>query len=1018
MKEQEKNNINNTDNTEKDINAINKEIKAEMGMEKLNSIFTAYNNIPDGTVDKDKASQLIGLLERGFIPVEMRQFSYFTSFINKYPDFKMDYTYNENIVSNAVNDRQVKDVNSIRSIDNPSRDSMLGNEFGRFMGIDTSRSYYLKDEEGSTKNFKEELYGNFDKEYYNNVSEVYIINDIPRQGDFKNPDHNYIKDIKFGDKVAVKDFVALQITTFEVHKIDGDIEYKSYFTNGAGQILAEIPDSGDAQILLGDSRDSKCEAINTAKIELSSIPRNFDDKFRGSSMSTIEGAVNRQSYSISKNAELTKNEVDVLSENKQLVSSALNCMIAEKYETMSPLKEEYTKLDNSAKTIANIIKIIEKTDKTSDNYDSMLSDVKDKIADYKETLTQFDEKYKNTELFDDNKLNDLITVFNDISERLDNAAMKIETADSDIIKGKDENGNKIDPLTRFRGIIGIDRPSNIGSNIDINGIRNSIEKGKAVLESRVNEWNESHKDSPLKIDETSSGIKIYDKHGFERDIQDIVGKTDKIFNPEMVDDGASRPEKDEDGNISKEEIDGFVAEDEDVYKEFSDSFEISDIIIDSEYESLIEKYVDEDIDFTIYSLDNQAIKDELAEVNGEKIEYIKKDADISNDSDNITNDLINYNDKDDDVEDDEPDIEYKGSAGKSEKVRPDSKHIDYKGKVEVSKEKKDEIARQIMKELKGVSNENYTKLYNSMYESRVQDANDKLTIIADKINTLEKGVKNRTDRLGARLSNQNLIVINDRSKIDGLLEDYKKAGGAIGKGEFVKSTPTFLDKFARVSEAYHSNIFNTGILEIFLKVDNFLHPEREEPYKVDTDRSHLSKDEEPKEKIDNEKTEDDKPVTAEEEPKEQVDNEKVDEEEPDNQVLDDKDDDSPIIKDSDDKENIGTEDVDIPEETENEENDDIIEEPDKTKEEQAVEKDNDDKESSKIEEIKAAIQDKIEDYFNEYDTISDKLESFLDNLSPMDLADFCIEAVTSIYEHLNDLFHETGNDTSQVHICV
>ncbi len=1005
-------NTNNMNDEER--NAINKEIRAEMGIDKLNDIFTSFNKMDEYSEDKGKAFHLIGLLERGFVPLEMRQYGHSSSFIEKHSEFKLDSKYNENIISNAVKDRYISDVSAIRSIENPTKDSLFGGEFGRFMGIDTTKAFYLKNEDGMMKDYKNELYGNFDKEYYNKIDRVYIVNDVPGNTNFKNENHDYIKDIKYGEKIAVKDFVSLQITTFEVHKTDGDIEYKSFFTNNAGQVLAEIPDSGTAEILLGDSKDSKCEAINTVKIELENVPKDFENKLRGASIFTIEGAANRQSYNISQNVELTKNEIDVLSDRSDLLRSAINCICAERADVMNPLKESYLELVDKAKNVANEIKVLEITDKTSEKYTEMKTEVIQHISEYKEKLALFDKEYKSTELFDDKVLSNTVDLLNDTLERLDNAETRKEIIESDIIKGKDNDGNRIDPLTRFRGIIGIDRTSSLGSDVDISNIKEIAQRGRNVIESRVQDWNESHKDNPLKIDDNGSVLKIYDKHGFERDIQNIEDNKSKNFNPDMVDEGASRPDANENGEISDNAIESFVAEDEDIYKDFDESFEVSDVVIDKDYEYLIEKYIDDDsINLSDYGLENQALKDEISNL---------KDENVKND---IIDDSKKFdNDDNDDVSRDENVPEHeeskKGTTYRStkdiDKVRADSKHIDYIGKIEISNEKKEAIKKEVEKELKGVSNDKYKELFDRRYVSKIEDATQKLEIIADKINTLEKRIENRTERLGMRASNQNLVVINDRSKIDSLINDYKKEGGAIGRGYFVKSTPTFLDSFSRVVEAYHSNIFNTAIYEAFLKIDSILHPDREEPYKVDTNRDNISsnnteskvsqgdeKEDEDKVNIDNE----DKGDEKEDEDKVNIDNEdKGDEKEDEDKVNIDNEDKGDEKKDED-KVNIDNE-----YKGDGKEDEDKITDDDEDKGEgKEDERNNKDDEKEKIiEEIKSDIKDKIEDFFNEIDTINDKLEDYLEILSPSDLIDFSIESITSIYEQLTEIFNTTGDD--------
>lgn len=1191
-------NVNNMeDGFDKDtIDIMNKNIRAEQGTEKLGSIFASFINMPEGSADKDTASHYIGMVERGFIPVPMRQQGFSNDFIKRNPDFKLDIKYNNKIIGSAVNDRNITDVYAIRSIDNPTKDSVLGNNFGRFMEIDTTRANYLKNEDGTRKDFKEDLYSVFNKDYYDKIDSVYIVNDTPRNREFKNPEQNFVKDIPFGDRVAVEGFVALQITTFEVHKTDGDIEYKSYFTNNAGQILAEMPDSGTAEILLGDSIDSKCEAINTVDIKLENIPKDFDSKLRGASLSTIEGVVYRQSSRILDNAELNKNEVEVLSGNKDILGSVLNCVYAEKYDTMSVLKEKYTELDSKAKDIASEIKVLNATDKSSEEYAGMKASVEEHIEEYKELLIDFDKEYKNTELFDDKKIDNLSNIYSDTVERLDKAESRTEIANSELL---DNKNSKMDTLTRFRGIIGIERSSNFGSNIDVEGIKDSASKGLEIIKSKVEEWNETHKDSPLKIEETSSGLKIYDKHGFERNIQDI-SENNRNFNLDMVDEGASSPEVDENGNVSKEAIDSFIAEDEEVYKEFEEGFELSDIVIDRDYESLIEKYTDDtSIDFKEYGLDNSEIKKNLTELNGEKIEDSAEDKEDYSTKEYPYMDLDEYRKMEADaIKESEEDaknekaLQNRNDNGKDkiDTPRADSKHINLQGKIEISDEKKEAIKKEIEKELKGVSNDKYQALFDKMYSSRVVEANAKLEAIADKINNHEKGVKYRTERLGS-LSHSNWIMVNERSKVDGLIDEYKKAGGAIGKDNFVVSVPTWLDKFSRAIESTRTNLLETAITETFLKIDNVLHPDRKEPYEVDTNRDNLTsneerpvsndkeniiknnplnnietsesdtpkdvekkdtdkpdtdsnvsnddkkdietkeddakvikdieetekveapddkdKDNERPENIDNdskldkpdedkdndvskENVEDsvkdeDKPETVNEEndkdsvetsPKEddtenkvdntendnedkviaettepeeindgKVDNveqnntaqdddidksaepsdkeevlskddEKVDNEkaEEDNKIeKNDKEDDSAAVEDSERTEDPVTKDTDIPEEYEDKEDDDIESNEDERKEkitDEKVEDKKEDDEKSIIDDIKAEIKEKIEDYFEGNDTIGDKLESYLENFSPMELIDICMDAVvdffTSIIEMVNgDNFDST-----------
>ena len=160
--------------------------KEEIAGIKYDKMLEALNGMEKGSSDYLKASKIFSEIEKGNIPLESRPFSPKTEFTKEFPEFK--FTKEE--------------VDAISSFSIKSDSFLLGKDFGNFMGASTTTPHYMY-EKGDI-----------------NISRV--INDNHTDSNISKEDYN---------NVFIKDYKNLQLTTFEIHKTDGEIEFKSYFTN-------------------------------------------------------------------------------------------------------------------------------------------------------------------------------------------------------------------------------------------------------------------------------------------------------------------------------------------------------------------------------------------------------------------------------------------------------------------------------------------------------------------------------------------------------------------------------------------------------------------------------------------------------------------------------------------------------------------------------------------------------------------------------------------------------------------
>ena len=834
----------------------NKQIYSEIAVSKYESMFNALEDMDDYSYDKEHASELISSIQMGFIPLEMRMGASNTDFMRTNPDFKFGVQQNSKI-ENENGSHNVYETTAIKSLENKESDPFIGNDFGSYMGIDTTRTNYITNDgelahsPKDAKDFKEELKDSFNNDYYKNVEKVFINIDTTRTP--KTADNEVVKDdsgkvyqyqhkdFRLGNSATIKDFTSLEIVTFEVHKTDGTIDYKSYFANNSGDILAEIPNSGKAEMLLSDAKDSRCEALNTVNID-GTPPRNYKEQLRERSVISMEAANVIQSGRIVYNAISADNDVEKYSFMKNEAKTVAECLYAARTDMMADRISDYTKIDSFAKEITGEMKYLESLDKTSEAYKTGKESLMGKIEEYKSLVEEYHTKYDSSPVFDNKMLDNIIESYKELGNRLAGAEDRVSFQTSEIVMLSTKDGKKVDTETAFRGLIGMERPTEINAKlgkmasiIDVS----VVERGRDYISSKVDEWNSSHPDNPLKISEYDN--RVYDKHGLERNIQDETSDYARGFDSAMVDEDATHPDFDEEGNYNDEDVENFVAEDEDIYREFTEEFEISDIDISKDIDELIGDYIGNDkVDVESYGFDKGILKE-------------TDDASVSDETDK--DDTDNNGQQPANVTNTKSNISSDSKDNKKEWSKPSVRHIDKDGKIELSDKKKEDIKKECRAELKGVSADKYDEKFEKLYQAKVTIATVKLETISEKILDIDKVVNARSEKFG-RLVHKHIGNVMDISKADEYVKEYKKAGGAIGEGCFVKSSPSFVDGFNTYMEVINSNLIETGIMEILGKIDDLINRDKnnavsddndkvsndDKSYKKDTDNAIINED--------------------------------------------------------------------------------------------------------------------------------------------------------------------------------
>ena len=787
-------NIDNSNNIDKttDIKDI-----ASIKYEKMTD---ALNKMEIGSADYLHGQKIFSEIEKGNIPLESRPFSSRTEFIKENPEFKFSK----------------EEINAITNFSSESNNFLLGKDFGSFMGTTTTTPHYIydKDKDGNTikdennkatkTDFKNDLKDYFTSENYNNIDKIYVNQDFSRSYMYKGRDLNIGKvagdDYKTSssfskedfDNIYVKDYKNLQLTTFEIHKTDGDIEYKSYFTNSSGDILATY-DTGDDNFPMFLSEGGKCEALNTAKDNI--VYRNpnndVETKLTEDKIDTPYDLLKNESYiAMGKSSDIQIEKISTQNSNLKLdeivgkitsqidfAKSFMNCLYIEKNVSMGEISETYKKVDDAAKKIASNVNQMFRLDRSSEEYITLKKDNDELKKEYKEATIEFGKIYSKTDLFNDNEIKEIRAYIGEKEGNIDVIKERVE-----ILKDLPD-GNK----EKFNAIINKEFPHTTNTHTISKETISNIEQGFKKAENAVNEWNEKNPDNPISID--YDNYALYDKHGIE--IHSSNEGYEKKFNADYVKDGATTP-KDKNGEVTKESIESFT--DNKIYDEFVEQFDTETITseeIDNLFNlddpvDLIRHYTEEKALSEDYDSLNKDIKDEIGINDNKKIDDSSISDSLSNDSRSRVN------------------------------IKSSSNHIDYTGVVKLSDEKIEKIKAECRKELKGyiTNSDAYDTAYKKLYSEKVTKAEANLSKIVDKIKNSDVDISKMRNYLGNYFSRTNLTLSTEIIGIDSKIAAYEKAGGYIGTDSFIKDSPSFVEKFGNVVSFLNGNIFLTIITNV------------------------------------------------------------------------------------------------------------------------------------------------------------------------------------------------------------
>ena len=794
--------------------------KEEIAGIKYDKMLEALNGMEKGSSDYLKASKIFSEIEKGNIPLESRPFSPKTEFTKEFPEFK--FTKEE--------------VDAISSFSIKSDSFLLGKDFGNFMGASTTTPHYIydKDDNGKTvkdennkavkTDFKNDLKEYFTSDDYNKIDKIYVNQDFSRSYMYEKGDINISRVINDNhtdsniskedyNNVFIKDYKNLQLTTFEIHKTDGEIEFKSYFTNSAGDILAAY-DTGDEKFPMLLAENGKCEALDTAKDNMVYRNSNNDteiklskddieipyDLLKNESLIAMGKSSDLQIEKISnQNSNFNSEEIiGKITNQIDLAKSSMDSLYVEKNTSMGKISETYKEVDNIARKIAGNINQMFRLDRSSETYISLKEKTNELKEDYKKAAVEFGKIYSKTDLFNDNEIKEIRAY---IGEKESNI---------DIIKERFEILNNLPDGDRekFNVIINKELPQTTNIHTISNETSENIRHGFEKVEKAVDEWNSRNPDSPISID--YDNLALYDKHGIEIHISNEG--FEKKYNEEFVKEGATIP-KDENGEVTKESIEAFS--DNEKYKEFTKQFDTEyvnaeeiEIFFDSnDPVDLIRHYTEEKALSEDYNDLNKDIKDEIGVKNNGKVDDSSIGDSLSNEKNNRTN------------------------------IKSSFTRIDYSGTIKLSDEKLESIKAECRAELKGynTNTDAYDNAYKNLYAKKVTEAEANLSRIVEKIKNSDTDISKMRNYLGNYFSRTNLTLSAEIIGVDSKIAAYEKAGGYIGADSFIKDKPSFVEKFGNVVSFLNGNIFLTIMTNVIYVVADSVEKNKEN--KVENDKN-------------------------------------------------------------------------------------------------------------------------------------------------------------------------------------
>ncbi len=773
--------------------------------DKYNDLLSAMKGMD--SKDSIKARGHLESIQMGIIPLEMRFGSKITGFNERNPEF-------------SINGNE---IGSIRSVENHTMilsDSLAGKDFGKFLGTDikgtdTNRAYagidtthvrYLSENNtlGNEKyavNLKEDFKVYMDDKYYENVDSVYMSFDVTDNDrgflSYNNGEGAPTRQLKQGGNVVgeFKNFVPKMIANVEVHLKGGEVEYSSYVTNSLGDVFSKIPSSGNAELTINNGEYcplfDKTEIVKGNEAEVKGILSNM-------SVNSIDKGNEILANTIKNDSEIL--DPEIISEIKSELKVKINELYAEKSADKNMLKD-YKELDKYASEIASDREYLKSISPDNIDYTQKQEEIETKTADFKEKFNEFVTKYKDIMPFDDSRIEKAKSMYLSADNVEQVTLTRSGNTDSSAVKGLDKDGNKMNPINRLNELLNLPQiAEGILVNEQLEPSDIVSEKGADIIKDSVNEWNIDNPDHKLTYDEETG--KVFDKHGIERNIQSDIGEFDKSFKEEFKEDGATSPDKDANGEVSSYEINEFKAEDEDIYKNFDNQFETSDIKIDIEPEypeKMIEKHQPSEEDFDVISNDNDGLE---------------KHTDDKADN-------IETKDKNDNNE------AVKGAvATKLEgntKNQPVRSIYNRNGKVELSDSKKAELYKAAEREVGGrvfLNKEERAEAIQKAYDKKVAVQEEKLQKVADQIVSINKGIEARSSLVGPFFSRYNTVIGIKQMSLNPLYSQFGALGGKVGADSIVTMKPNLFTNIGSVFELLTSmrGIVETPFMEFFYQV--------------------------------------------------------------------------------------------------------------------------------------------------------------------------------------------------------
>jgi len=707
----------------------------------LNNMINGFNNGFDamskngveGSVIQDMKDQI----NIGYIP----------------PVFRVGSDIEDKNVPSGMGFKDAKEVGTIRFLtsggtdkqgnERPDLSSMgLGNDFARHLGIDTSRTHFVteKQEDGTeTKaDFKDSLKDKMSEELYADTKSVYIMHDYAKK-DQSTLTLNITRDYQRGDMVNLRNprtkhenipFQDIRITSFVFEKYDGTVSVSAAYTNESGYKIGDVPYVETE----GFSFEGKLDIIDDFKDKIST-ERGLDyGEYKDKIENYAEGKVGEVKEDIYKQ-QIIKTEsqketrTDLESKYKEayeIVKGVYNVISARYSEMSVKLTELKDKINDTG------IKCIEAEKRgEKDEIEKAKTEYSDAVKEYLSTRDAFSKELPKESL-------------DNLKERLSDYGNKYVSAheSNDRIYGSEggkfrDTDNQYSTDNKFQYAISttkndvLSMTSHDGKyeNID-KSLSEAFENGTKRLEDKVAEWNDSHSDRQLSLDE--DGI-----------VRDEDGKEFLAFNSDIE-------ESDNEGFI--ELPDTLAFEFGSPLDSLEDKMKDAGVPFDKDsYRDTIIGYADSDVSQKGISTDDEEDNNQAKSSTVTKeLQGIKSERDLYTRDPHVN---IQGN-----VElSDKKKTEILAKVLKEYGVKIDKyedKKAELKSEVELSSKEMESIKDSVIKNEKGS-----TKTYQIEYEKRVNDKKDEVnkSEIYSRLGVDINTIKART------LENINKVTLNDKT---------------------------------------------------------------------------------------------------------------------------------------------------------------------------------------------------------------------------------------------------------------